>query len=363
MDKLLEQEKRTARAREALAQSTIRIERLGAEWRVVNGDDHLYRVGHDGDHWHCTCPDYEHTCQPNDLRCKHIEAVRLTLEADTNRKERTTMENTNTVCGWAKVYHPSGLQVTIPLPLETSLNAANAKAMLDSVSTLLTVGFLVNAPGLEDGEKVETIVGVVRRAKANDDATETPVIDLYPDRANFRILGIYLNNEQDIQAFEKAAGVKLSELPLYDGDNAIERGKGAKTDKYVIALKQPAKVVFKANPKWEGDEDKKHPKRIFVRWMTQAQSPSDTSTLLSAGVQAGDAPKPGNNGNGNGAKAMTLDEALKVTTPKGTPLSELDETQLTQIAAFQKKNMDDETMKLKAAAKIVLEARKNAVKA
>ena len=359
MDKLLEQEKRTARAREALAQSTIRIERLGAEWRVVNGDDHLYRVGHDGDHWHCTCPDYEHTCQSHDLRCKHIEAVRLTLEADTNRKERTTMENTNTVCGWAKVYHPSGLQVTIPLPVETSLTAANAKAMLDSVSTLLTVGFLVNAPGLEDGEKVETIVGVVRRAKANDDASETPVIDLYPDRANFRILGIYLNTEQDIQAFEKAAGVKLSELPLYDGDNAIERGKGAKTDKYVIALKQPAKVVFKANPKWEGDEDKKHPKRVFVRWASQSTEAAAASSTSAAATPAAN----NGNGNGNGDKVMTLDEALKVTTPKGTPLSELDETQLAQIAAFQKKNMDADTAKLKVAAAIVFDARKNAIKA
>ena len=243
--------------------------------------------------------------------------------------------------------------MTIPLPLEKSLTAEQAKAMLDSVSTLLTAGFLVNAPGLEDGEKVETIVGVVRRAKTNDDGGETPVIDLYPDRANFRILGIYLNTEADVQAFQNATGVKLSELPLYEGDNAIERGKGAKTDKYVIALKQPVKVVFKANPKWEGDEDKKHPKRVFVRWMPQAQS-SDP--------QLGAAPKPGNNGNG-GKPALTLDDALKLTTPKGTPLSELDETQLAQIAAFQKKNMEADTAKLKAAATIVIEARKNAVKA
>jgi len=315
--------------------------------------------------------------------------VRLTLEADKNRKERTTMEN-ETVCGWAKVYHPSGLQVTIPLPLEAPLTPASAKAMLDSVSTLLTTGFLVNAPGLEDGEKFEMISAVVRRAKANDDDSETPVIDLYPDRANFRILGIYLNTEQDIQAFEKATGVQLSDLPLYEGDNAIERGKGAKTDKYVIALKHPGKLVFKANPKWEGDEDKKHPKRLFVRWMPQAQPPSDAqkSALRQPDAAlrqpdaalrqpeadaalrqpeaeaAGDAPKPGNNGNGGAAKpALTLDEALKLTTPKGTPLSDLDETQLAQIAALQKKDMSDEVKKLKAAAAIVLEAGKNAVKA
>jgi len=280
------------------------------------------------------------------------------------------MEN-ETVCGWAKVYHPSGLQVTIPLPLENALTPASAKAMLDSVSTLLTAGFLVNAPGLEDGEKVETIVGVVRRAKANDDGSETPVIDLYPDRANFRILGIYLNNEQDIQAFEKAVGVKLRDLPLYEGDNAIERGKGQKTDKYVVAIKQPLKVVFKANPKWEGDEDKKHPKRVFLRWASQAvEASASPSTPASHN----------GNGNGNGnvstpasAEALklaatkllqlTFDDALKVATPKGTPLSELDESQLTQIATLQKKDASDELKKLKAAAQIVLAARQNAVKA
>lgn len=225
--------------------------------------------------------------------------------------------------------------------------------MLDSVSTLLTVGFLVNAPGLEDGEKVETISAVVRRAKANDDGSETPVIDLYPDRANFRILGIYLNNEQDIQAFEKAAGVKLAQLPLYDGDNAIERGKGVKTDKYVIALKSPVKVVFKANPKWEGDEDKKHSKRIFVRWASQSVEAAASSPT----------PAASGNGNGNGTQPLTIDDALKLTTPKGTPLSELDEAQLTQIATFQKKDMNDDTKKLKVAAALILEARKNPVKA
>jgi len=116
--------------------------------------------------------------------------------------------------------------------------------------------------------------------------------------------------------------------------------------------------------------------------MSQAQPPSDAqkSALRQPEADAalrqpdaalrqpdavGDAPKPGNNGNGNGSAkpALTLDDALKLTTPKGTPLSELDESKLAQIAALQKKDMSDEVKKLKAAAAIVLEARKNAVKA
>lgn len=123
-----------------------------------------------------------------------------------------------------------------------------------------------NAPK-EEGEQAEDIGHVVRRVKGNDDGSETPVIDLYPERAKFRILGVYLNTPQDVAAFEAAAGLRLADLPLYEGDNSIERGKGPKTDKYVVSLSRPARVAIKPNPRYEGPEDKTHPKRLFVRWL------------------------------------------------------------------------------------------------
>ena len=123
-----------------------------------------------------------------------------------------------------------------------------------------------NAPK-EEGEQAEDIGHVVRRVKGNDDGSETPVIDLYPERAKFRVLGVYLNTPQDVAAFEAAAGLRLADLPLYEGDNSIERGKGPKTDKYVVSLSRPARVVIKPNPRYEGPEDKTHPKRLFVRWL------------------------------------------------------------------------------------------------
>jgi len=98
-------------------------------------------------------------------------------------------------------------------------------------------------------------------------------------RANFRILGVYLNAEQDVQAFETACGVRLKDLPLYEGGNSIERGKGTKTDKYVVTLPRPAKVVFKRNPRYEGEEDKKHSKRIFVRWHGMNGNSAPPATL------------------------------------------------------------------------------------
>lgn len=189
------------------------------------------------------------------------------------------MENNNPATGWVKVYHPTGLQVTLPIPATELITTEAAKLMLMNVSNLIGAGWLVNAPGLEDGERADDIGCVVRRVKANDDGTETPVIDLYPPRANFRILGVYLNDEGAVRAFEQAAGLTLVDLPLYKGDNSIERGKGPKTDKYVISLPRSMKVVFKANPKWEGDEDKKHPKRLFVRWGVPASANAPDAAL------------------------------------------------------------------------------------
>ena len=168
--------------------------------------------------------------------------------------------------GWVKLFHPSSAQVTIPLRLDKPILVAEAQALMESVTNLLQAGFSVDAPGLEDGEHVEEIGFVVRRAKANADGTETPVVDLYPSRGNFRQLGKYLNNEADIQSFETACGVGLKSLPLYEGDNSIERSKNPKLDKYVVALKHPVKVVWKLNPKYEGGNDKRNSKRLFVRW-------------------------------------------------------------------------------------------------
>jgi hypothetical protein len=164
--------------------------------------------------------------------------------------------------------------------MDVPLSIEAARAAFQSVSALLEAGWLVAMPGLESSERIEEIRHVVRRVKVNEDSTETPVVDLYPDRANFRVLGVYLNTPQDLYMFEAACGVHLSALPLYEGDNAIERGKGPKTDKYVTALGRTARVVLKQNPRWEGDEDKKHPKRLFVRWM-DVQAPP-----VNSGVQA-----------------------------------------------------------------------------
>jgi hypothetical protein len=212
-------------------------------------------------------------------------------------------------CGWVKLYHPGGALVTLPVFTDRMMTAEVAGMVLESVSNYLTAGWMVNLPGLEAGETVEEIGHVVRREKANDDGTATPVVDLYPARGNFRILGLYLNSPDDIKTFESACGLRLESLMLYEADNTIERGKNPKLEKYVRTLAKSAKVVWKQNPKWEGDEDKKHPKRIFVRW--EGVQPSNAAQPEKQEIKR--VYKDGSLVNGNEGERLAFDQYFQAT--------------------------------------------------
>jgi hypothetical protein len=82
-DLVVEQDKRTTRAREGLATGRLKVEPLGFnQWRVTNGDNAPYAVRRptSSDDWLCTCDDFVARGKTG-LRCKHIEAVRLSLLA------------------------------------------------------------------------------------------------------------------------------------------------------------------------------------------------------------------------------------------------------------------------------------------
>jgi hypothetical protein len=227
------------------------------------------------------------------------------------------------------LYHPgTGAKVSIPLDPSNPFTPEQAKTLILSVDNLIAAGFTVNIPGLEDGENIEQIGFIVRREINNDDKTITPVVDLYPVQGNFRILGLYLNTDDDVKNFETACKINLNKLPLYDG-TPIERGKKPQLDKYVVALKSPAKVVYKHNPKWEGDEDKKHPKRIFVRW--DGLRPANSVTDLT--------------------QSMTYEQAREVKTPGGAALGSLDAEKLHTLSTSKAANVTDE---MRQAAKIIL---------
>lgn len=231
------------------------------------------------------------------------------------------------------LYHPgTGAKVDIPIDLDNPITARQAEYLIDSIDNLIRAGFTVNLPGLEDGENFEQIGFVVRREKENEDGSVTPIIDLYPVQGNFRILGIYLNTQADIAEFETACGVKVASLPVHDG-TPIERGKKPSHDAKVIALKSPAKLVYKQNPKWEGDTDKKHSKRLFVRW--EGLRPTATETNGTSPIQP----------------AMTYEQAQAVKSPAGAEFRTLDAEKLNAISISRAANVTDE---MRQAATIIL---------
>lgn len=72
------QHDRTARAQAALMNGEMQVMVLtDCTWTVASKSSR-YTVSLDGDAWTCTCPDFGGRCLRFGLRCKHIEAVRLT---------------------------------------------------------------------------------------------------------------------------------------------------------------------------------------------------------------------------------------------------------------------------------------------
>lgn len=176
-------------------------------------------------------------------------------------------------CAWVKLYHKSGALVTLPVPCSVA-NLDCYVAAYAAVSGAIEAGFTVNMPGLEAGEEKEQVGYVLRREKQNADHSVTPIIDLYSpnDAVKFKVFSVYLNRDEDVEAFEKASGLSLDQLRVFPGTAAPERGANRQSDSFICKVNTFA-VILKPNPKWNPDEKdatKKKPRRLFVRWDGQA---------------------------------------------------------------------------------------------
>ncbi len=180
------------------------------------------------------------------------------------------MPETNPLSGWVKLFHTSGAAVTLPVILGTP------EEMFRGVGTYLAAGFTVNAPGLEEGEQREEIGWILRKVHERD-GEETQVVALYSvnPALTWKVFHKYLNNEDEIAAFEAACGMRIIDLPVYPGGDYPERGKAASTDKFIIRTTKPFSVVMKSNPKHvpappEGQKDTRSATqkttKLFVRW-------------------------------------------------------------------------------------------------
>jgi predicted nucleic acid-binding Zn finger protein len=72
------QHERIARAQAALQRGEMQVKVLTDCTWMVASKGNRYTISLEDDAWTCTCPDFSGRCQRFGLRCKHIEAVRLT---------------------------------------------------------------------------------------------------------------------------------------------------------------------------------------------------------------------------------------------------------------------------------------------
>ncbi len=312
------QAERTQRAREALDHGLFCIVRKAPGlWLVQNGDKLPYDVRQNGEGWSCSCPDFSRF--QGQVRCKHIEAIRLSegeQEKSSVGKE-VLMENNGKPVdlsgGWVKLYHPAGggVQVTLPVPA-FAFSEEQARAMFGNISLLIGAGFMANLPGLEEGEKREAVTHLVRRRKKEDDGSYTPIFDVYTG-GNFRVLSVYLDAEkvEETAEFVSLFGV-MDRFKVYPSAAPLERGKDAENDReYAISVTdRGAYIVYKGNPKYDEAEAEKAAaekkaykvaKRVFVRFERGGSTA---------------APAAPTNGNGHAAPAADAPVGRKYTDGK-----------------------------------------------
>lgn len=162
-----------------------------------------------------------------------------------------------------------GVKVSFTFPIRNEMEAyGQAKAITDK---LIADGFTTTEPGLEAGEQKEPIGWIARRAKADG----TPILDLYLDNEKWvnRLVMCYLDDDESIKAFESATGLRIDDIPLYNGDR-LERGT-EKAKPFIVRVAKPTQAVIKDNPHYnptETDIKKKKPARLFIRWVSEAET-------------------------------------------------------------------------------------------
>lgn len=178
--------------------------------------------------------------------------------------------------GSVRVFHTSGLLVTLPVPS----GGWDYKGAFAAVGDILAAGFTANAPGLEAGEQKEMIGSVIRSEKSNDDGSLTPVAGLYntSDAYKHSFIKLYLNQPEQIADLEAASGLKFFNLPLYDGAAMPEKGH-----KKITKANRPFGIVWGPNPRYDekkADDMKarnevyKVAKKVLIRYEGQQVTPT-----------------------------------------------------------------------------------------
>lgn len=201
-----------------------------------------------------------------------------------------------------RLFTANGVEVFVPLAPDTDFAALFALAQAASVKAV-AAGWHSGPPaGLASGEQQEPVGWVVRTTKPGRTGV-AQVVDLYSTNAGWvkPFLKVYLNTGADVLEFERLSGLTVTDLPEYEGEGRLERGKSPKTDRYITAVRKPFAAVFIPNPRYDEDEAKAVkakgdaypiPKRKFLRWASapapagSPPAPQATGSRPSAGPPA-----------------------------------------------------------------------------
>ncbi len=144
-----------------------------------------------------------------------------------------------------------------------------------------------------DVYRIETVTAVVRRQHTSEETGEAvDVIDFYPawnewgSYGKMKVAHEYLDHDWQRQRFEKHAGVSVDELPIYEGQQAMQRRFGI-THKCEVEVR-PFRLMLQPRKDENGNYDKTLILRFLPTDRTANQQPAVTEP-----------PVPAVNGNGH----------------------------------------------------------------
>lgn len=219
------------------------------------------------------------------------------------------MSEANTI--WIQLYTPGGAKLGVTLGFadgkftETLPDVALIDAMIAEK------GYLLNAPGVEPGETLETITHVIRGIQTNKDGTTTPIIGLfyentkliYPKKA-------YLNTTDDIATFERLSGLKVSALPQFPSKNVPLRDDAGGTP-FMVAVKTPFQIKLKPTTYVDPKDGETKEGTEFAGFYDPAgkPAPAQPSTPASGNGNTGSQGSAAT-GSGDGDKTIDLTEQM-----------------------------------------------------
>lgn len=165
-------------------------------------------------------------------------------------------ENQSTI--WIRAYLPEGHQAGITIAFDGIDNLPEASALQ---AAILAKGYRLDIP---ENEFIEIMSHVSRRMHRNKkDNTITPVIAFYHENSSliWKYDSVYLNTTEQITEFENLSGMKLSDIPEYDGDTWLSR-ESDKAKKYIVPLSKKIKVAAQWKPYKASDGSEGETKKI-----------------------------------------------------------------------------------------------------